>query len=143
VLLKKLIEYKHNILYCFGLLIILAINVLIYSGRKDGYFDIFLFAIILAPMLVIMKPKNKLKVDFAFAVLIAIIIVLYAIGLWEYKDRLPSHVNDISQIPEEVRGQFGFENPLRFKLLFTCSSISILISLLIRVISSKFKIVKA
>ena len=143
-LIKETSKYKENILYCIGILAILSVFVLFYSGVKEGYFEIFLLAIIISPMLVIMKPKNSLKVDFTFAVLLVLIIGLYAFGLWEYKDRPPSHITGISQVPEESRcGQFSFENPLRLQLMFVCSTISILISLLIRTIFVSFKIPKS
>ena len=143
-MIKKTSKYKENILYCIGILAILSVFILFYSGVKEGYFEIFLLAIIISPMLVIMKPKNILKIDFTFAVLLVLIIGLYAFGLWEYKDRPPSHIINISQIPEESRGgQFSFENPLRIQLMFVCSTISILISLLIRTIFRKLKIHKS
>ena len=143
VLIKEVWRYKENALYCIGILAILSVFILFYSGAKEGYFEIFLLASIMAPMLVIVKPKNSLRVDVTFAVLIVLIIVAYALGFWKYKDRPPLPIVDITQVPEELRGGwFSFENPLRLQLIFVCSIISILISLLIRAIFRKFKILK-
>lgn len=47
----------------------------------------------------------------------------------------------IIQLPQEARGQFAFENELKLNLLFICSSVSVLISLLIGFIYSKLKAV--
>jgi len=75
--IKETSKYKENIFYCIGILAILSVFILSYSGVKEGYFEIFLLAIIISPMLVIMKPKNILKIDFTFAVLLVLIIGLY------------------------------------------------------------------
>lgn len=143
MMVKKILEYKGNILYCVGILVILSLNVMFYSGVKEGYFNIFILAVIVAPMLVIIKTKNNIMVDFTFAVFIVLIISLYAIVFWKYKDGRFLNFIDISQIPQEARSQFSFENQLKLNLLFICSSITALISLLIRVFYYKFKIVKS
>jgi len=85
-----------------------------------------------------------LRVDFCFAVFIVLFIVIYAIGFWAYKDRPPTYSLDISQVAEELRGGwFSFENPLRIKLLFVCSTISILIASIIRFVMMKLKVVQS
>jgi hypothetical protein len=143
-MINKMIKYKTNIIYCIGILAILSLSVLVYSGVKEGYFKIFLLASIIAPMLIIIRSKNNMGVDLGFAALIVLIILLYAIGFWAYKDRLPTHIIDISQVSEESRGGlFSFENSLRVKLLFVCSTISTLISLFIRLVLFKFRTVKS
>ena len=133
--------YKDNIFYSVGILAVLSLNVIFYSGVKEGYFIIFLLAMIIAPMILIIIAKNNTKVALAFTIITVSIIALYAIILWKYKDGILFNTNDITQIPEEARMQFGFENRLNLNLLFICSSISALISLLMRFMYSKLKVV--
>lgn len=144
MMINKIIRYKANIIHCIGVLAILSLTNLLYPGVKEGYFQIFLLVCAITPILIITRPKNNFSVDLSFAVLTVLTIVLYAIVFWAYKDRLPMHISDVGQVPEELRGGwFSFENPLRLKLLFACSAISILISSLIRLVYFKFKILKS
>ncbi len=129
---KKILMYKDNIIYCIAILAVLSLAVMFYSGAKEGYFRIFLLAVIVAPILIIINPKNSIKTNFVFTVIIFLAIVLYAAVFWRFKDGHLLNSNIISQVPEEARSQFSFENELKINLLFVCSSISTLISLIIR-----------
>ena len=128
-------KYNTNIIYCIGILTILSLIIFTYSGVKQGYFGIFLLACIVAPMILITRPKNNLRVDLVFAVGIVLVIILYGIGFWAYKDRPLINIGSSSQVSEELRGGwFSFENPLMVSLLLACSAISVLISSLIRIV---------
>jgi hypothetical protein len=140
---KKILMYKSNILKSIGILAVLLLYVMFYSGVKEGYFEIILLVMIVAPMILIINSKNNLKGDLIFAVITVSIIALYSIVFWKYKDGIIFNKIDIMQLPEEARSQFSFENELKLNLLLTCSSISTLISLLIRFVYSKLKVVKA
>jgi hypothetical protein len=138
----RILMYKENIIYSLVILANLTLAVLLYSGVKEGYFNIFLLAMIIAPIILIVSANNNVKIDLTFTIITVFMIVLYAFIFWKYKDGLLFSTMDITQIPEEYRMQFSFENRLKIKLLFTCSLISALISLLIRFIYSKLKAVK-
>lgn len=140
--MKKILMYKENIFSSIGILTILSLSVLFYSEVKEGYYRIFLLAMIVTPMVLIVIAKNNIKIDFIFAVITIFIVVLFAIVFWKYKDGFLFSTTDITQIPEEARSQFSFENELKLNLLFICSLISAFISLLIRFGYSKFKIIK-
>jgi hypothetical protein len=139
---KKILMYKENIIYSIVILATLLLTVMLYSGVKEGYFNIFLLAMIIGPIVLIIGTNNNLKVDLIFAVITVSAITAYAIIFWKYKDGILFNKTDISQIAEEYRMQFSFENDLKLNLLFTCSSISALISILIRFVYSKLKVIK-
>jgi hypothetical protein len=136
---KRALMYKSNIFKIIGILAALLVFVISYSGVKEGYFNIFLLAMIIAPMVLIINSKNNLKVDLIFTVIAVSIMAVYSIIFWKYKDDILFSKAHIMQFPEEARRLFGFENRLKLDLLFMSSSISALISLLIRFTYSKFR----
>lgn len=138
----KIIRCKSNIVYCIIILALLSLSILFYSGAKEGYFNIFLLASIIAPMIIILIPKNTLAVDISFGAIMVLLILLYGKGFWVYKDGVMSFT-DIQRLPKEVVGWFSFENPLRLNLLLFCSAMSIILSTTIRLIVTKLKKVKA
>lgn len=136
---KRALIYKSNIFKIIGIVAVLSLFVISYSGVKEGYFNIFLVAMIITPMILIIDSKNNLKIDLIFVVITISIIAIYASIFWRYKDGILFGKAHIMQLPEEARGLFGFENRLKLDLLFMCSSISALISLIIRFTYSKLK----
>jgi len=140
---KRAFMFKNSIFKSVGILAILSLYVISYSGVKEGYFIIFLLAMIIAPVVFIINSKNNLKGDLIFAVITVSIIALYAIIFWRLKDGILFGKAHIMQLPEEARMQFAFENELKLNLLFICSSVSSLIALLIRFICSKLKAVNS
>lgn len=129
---NRVLMYKDNIFKSIGLLVTLSLLVIFYSGVKEGYFEIFLLAMIITPMVFIINSKNSLKTDLIFAIIMALIITLYAILFWKYKDGILFGKANIMQLPEEARGSFSFENRLKLELLLMCSSIFVLLSLFLR-----------
>ena len=141
-MVNKIIRHKSNIVCCAMILALLALSILFYSGAKEGYFNIFLLASIIAPMIIISIPKNTLAVDLSFGATIVLIILLYGKGFWAYRDGIMFFTTS-QRLPKEVVGWFSFENPLRLNLLLFCSAISILISTTIRLVVTKLKKVRA
>ncbi|PKM63252.1 MAG: hypothetical protein CVU97_01115 [Firmicutes bacterium HGW-Firmicutes-21] len=139
---KKILMYKGNIIFIVVILAVLWLYITFYSGVKEGYSDIFFAAIILSPALSILIPKNNIKIDIIFAIVIVLILALFAVLFWMYKDGTLFSSIDVSQISEGVRYRFSFENRLRLDLLLIFGSISTLISLLIRIFYLKFNVVK-
>lgn len=142
IMTDKIIKRKSNIVYCIIILALLSLSILFYSGTKEGYFNIFLLVSIIAPVIIILIPKNTLTVDLSFGAIIVLVILLYGKGFWVYMDGLMPFITS-QGLPKEVSGWFSFENPLRLNLLLFCSIISILISTTIRLIATKLKKVKA
>ncbi|WP_055668700.1 hypothetical protein [Desnuesiella massiliensis] len=140
-MVNKIIRHKSNIVCCTIILALLSLSILFYSGTKEGYFNIFLLASIIAPMIIISIPKNTLAVDISFGAIMVLLILLYGKGFWVYRDGFMSFT-DIQRLPKEVVGWFSFENPLRLNLLLFCSTTSILLSTTIRLIVTKLKRVK-
>ena len=130
---KKLLMYRANLIFSVGILAVLWLFVIQYSGVKEGYSDIFYIAMILAPMILIVIPKNNIKIDLAFAIITVLLIALCAAVFWKYKNGFL-----FNTISEEARGYFSFENELKFNLLFIWSSLSILVSLIVRFVYLKF-----
>lgn len=141
---KLVSSYLKNILLCVGILVILTLSVLVYSGSNYGYSSIFILAILLSPMLIILIPKNSLKIDFAFAIFMVLVISLLAFGYWEYRDRPISNPALMNPTPEELMGGwFSFENRLRLDLMFIWGIISVAVSLIIRTIFTKIRAIKS
>lgn len=133
---KKLLMYKINFIFSIVILAVLWLFVMLYSGVKEGYSDIFYTASIFTPIILILIPKNNFKIDLTFAIITVLIVILCAVAFWEYKDGT-FFINDISQIPEEERHWFSFENDLRINLMLMFTLISTLISLVLRLVYTK------
>lgn len=129
---KKLLMYKINLIFSMLILAALWLFVMLYSGVKEGYSDIFYTASIFTPVIFILISKNNLTIDLTFAIITVLIIELCAVAFWEYKDGTLFLINDISQIPKEERHWFSFENDLRIKLMLMYTLITTLISLVLR-----------
>lgn len=126
---KRKSSYLKNTLFCIGILAILTLFVLLYLGPKEGYSSIFILAILLSPMLIILIPKNSLRIDITFAVIMVLVISLFAVGYWEYRDRPTSNLALISPTPEELMGGwFSFENRLRLDLMLIWGTIAVVLS---------------
>jgi len=134
---NRIFMYWKNIFCSLGILTLLSLCVLFYSGVKEGYSEIFWLAVVIAPMILIIIFKNNIKVDLFFAIATVSIILICAILFWKYKDGFL-----FNTIQGEERGYFSLENELELKLLSIWGLISVLISLLIRFVYTKLKVVK-
>jgi hypothetical protein len=135
---KMLIKYRTNLILGVGILGVLWLFVMLYSGVKEGYSSIFFSAMLIAPLILILIPKNTVKIDLTFAIVITLLIILSAFVFWEYKDSTLPYANFIPQSSEDGKHWFSFENQLEIDLMFKFALFFTAISLLIRLAFSKY-----